>query len=139
MTTLTQMQGKRGLFSRRKRFVWPYVFLGVTYLATAYLYFVDREISSVLAIGILLIPLILVVVQLVYPTLLGWLILMIPTFWYTGLGIYYLTIAVLNGKWEYDSSGLITGFIAVCLYCSVTAGLIMSRPTLLQGIDGRSD
>ncbi len=79
----------------------------------------------------LLIPIGIVIVQWVRPTVLGWAVIFLPTFMYFGLGVYY---AVANNlgphpQWEHDLQGVVLGsFFLGALLAACGVLMFAARP-----------
>ena len=83
----------------------------------------------------LLIPIVILIVQWVRPTPLGWAVIFMPTFLYFGVGVYY---AISNNlgphpQWEYDSEGVILGSVFLAALLGVCIALTFAaRPRALH-------
>jgi hypothetical protein len=78
----------------------------------------------------LLIPVVVVVTQIAYPTLLGWAVLFIPSVLYGSAGIYYLVRNATQRppQWEDDLGGFVMGSVFVGAYLAVCFCLFLARP-----------
>jgi len=83
----------------------------------------------------LLIPVVILIVQWVRPTLVGWAVIFLPTVLYFGVGVYY---AIRNNlgphpQWEHDSAGVILGsaFLAG-LFGACVALMFAAKPRVLH-------
>jgi len=80
----------------------------------------------------MLVPIGVVILQMIYPTLLGWVVIMIPSVLYTGLGVFYLirNATKTQPQWQYDLLGFIMGIFFIGAYVAVSIALIFARPIL---------
>ena len=136
----TQPQSKlnplRALIIRRGRGrAWAYGLWLLVYLPTALLF--AGEMSAHSGAGIitmlpLLIPVAIAVAQMIYPTLLGWTVILIPSVLYAGFGLFYLirNATERQPQWEHDLAGFIMGSIFVGAFIAVCVALIFARPRL---------
>lgn len=124
----------RLLFKRRRRRVGAYIAWLFAYTATALLYGVDMEVEPRQMLPFL-IPLAIALTQMIYPTLFVWALIVIPSIFYTGIGLYYLARDLADKQWAYDMQGLVLGSIAITIYIAVCAGLIWSRPKRVQPLN----
>jgi hypothetical protein len=93
------------LFQRRQRRVWAYIAWLLVYTATAWFFAVDTEAKPIQMLPFL-VPLALVIVQMIYPTLFVWALMVIPSVLYSGVGIYYLIRDFAEKQWQYDFQGV---------------------------------
>ena len=118
-------KGAHWLFDRRSlRAWWAYVLWILIYLFICALGHEDVLPSPA---WLALIPVALVIAHMIRPTALGWLIILVPTLLYAGVGVYYL-IADFTDKWTHDLGRLI--FLAMfegALLCTC-AGLLVDGP-----------
>lgn len=132
----------RSLIERRgRRGTWAYAAWLVAYLVTAWLF--AGELAFHAGAGLfqmlpLLIPVLVVVVQIVYPTLLGWVVILIPSVLYCGAGVYFLVRNATRRRpqWEDDPAGFVMGSVFVGAYLAVCLCLILARPRRSTGIVG---
>ena len=126
----------RSLFQRRhRRHSWAYVLWLLAYLPTAWLYAGELAFHAgarAYQMWPLLVPVAIVIAQMIYPTLAGWVVILIPSVLYTGVGVFYLirNATEKQPQWQYDLSGFIMGFIFVGAFIAVCAALIFARPRL---------
>jgi hypothetical protein len=112
-----------------RRRAWAYVLWILVYLPTAWLFAGEMDAHSepgILAMLPLLIPLAVAVGQMIYPTLLGWYVIIIPSVLYTGVGVFYLirNATERQPQWQHDLSGFILGSIFVGAFVVVCIALI---------------
>jgi hypothetical protein len=92
----TKLNPLRALIVRRSRGrAWAYGLWLLVYLPTALLFADEMSAHSgagVLAMFPLLIPVVVAVAQMIYPTLLGWAVILIPSVLYAGVGVFYLIL-----------------------------------------------
>jgi hypothetical protein len=139
-TTPTSKTGwLAALVQRRSRQGWwAYVIWLLVYLFTAMMYADEMAFHSgatATQMWPFLIPIVIIVVQWARPTILGWLVICLPTFLYFGLGVYYLVRNNLrpHPQWEYDSGGVILGsFFLAALLAACIALMFAARPRVLH-------
>jgi len=119
----------RAVFARRiRRGSWAYILWFLAYLpfmiwSTDYAFVHPRLYQFLL----LLIPLAVVVVQLVYPTLLGWAVFFIPSLCFAGVGVFFVVITAPR-RVQDDLAGFAISFIAAGFYVLVGVALWFARP-----------
>jgi hypothetical protein len=77
---------------RSRRGWWVYVIWLLVYLFTAMMYADEMAFHSgatAMQMWPLVIPIVIVIVQWVRPSVLGWAVICLPTFLYFGVGVYY--------------------------------------------------
>ena len=132
----TKLNPLRALILRRsRRRAWAYGLWLLVYLPTALLFADEMAAHSgagIAAMLPLLVPIAIVVAQMIYPTLLGWAVILIPSVLYGGVGVFYLirNATERHPQWEYDLSGFIMGSIFVGAWVAVCLALILARPRL---------
>jgi hypothetical protein len=126
---------RRLIVRRHRRHTWAYVLWLMVYLPTALLF--AGELSAhggagILGISPLLIPVTIAIAQMIYPTLLAWAVITLPSVVYAGVGVFYLirNATEKHPQWEYDSSGFILGSIFVAGFVVVCVALSFARPRL---------
>jgi hypothetical protein len=128
MIALIQKRSRRGW--------WAYVIWLLIYVPSIMLFAGDTG-TSVGQMWPFLIPVAILVLQLVQPTILVWAVISLPTFLYFGIFIYY-AIAYKVGPqpmWDYDSQGVILGWVffpallGACVSLMVAAKLGAFRET----------
>ncbi len=111
---------------RTRRATWVYLFWFIPYLLTAWLFAGDVAFHAGAHPYLipLLIPVFVVVAQIVYPTLLGWAVIFIPSVLYCGAWVYYLVrnATQRQPQWEPMVSCFVGAYLAVC-FC-----LFFARP-----------
>jgi hypothetical protein len=121
---------------RSRRGWWAYLIWLLLYAPTAMMY-VDDTGASAIKLWPLLIPVAILILQWVRPTIIVWAIISLPTFLYFGIGIYYFITNNLgpHPQWEHDSEGVILGsvflglLLAVCIVLMAPAKLGAFRET----------
>lgn len=123
------------LIERRSRHGWwAYVIWLLVYSFTAMMFAGEVAAHSgapAVQMLPLLIPILVVIVQWVRPTILGWSVIFLPTFLYFGVGVYY---AITNNlgphpQWEHDLGGLVLGsFFLAALLVACIAVTFAARP-----------
>ena len=123
------------LFQRRKRRVLAYVFWLIIYCGALSLYAVDHELQ-LWQILPFLVPIVIAINQIVYPTLFGWAFISIPSFGFTifcGCYIIYQIInkiihpAILLLPYEIEVS-----FIVISIFFGVCIALAFSYPSKID-------
>jgi hypothetical protein len=84
----------------------------------------------------LLIPVVVVLVQLAYPTLLGWVVIVIPVVFCTGVMVFFVIITA-PGRVGHDLAGLAISSVVDVVYLLVCAALWFARPKLVDAVVGR--
>jgi len=64
----------------------------------------------------LLIPIVVVLVQMVYPTLLGWAVIVIPSVFFAGIGVCAVVLTAPARYWQHDLAGLVISSVVAGLY-----------------------
>jgi hypothetical protein len=78
----------------------------------------------------LLIPIALLIIHLMHPTLLGWLVFFVPTLLYLGVGVYY---AISNNlgphpQWQTDREGVVLGSVVTAAMLGACVALYAGKP-----------
>jgi hypothetical protein len=112
---------------RSRRGWWVYMIWLLIYAPTAMMFAGDSG-ASVARMWPLLIPVAILVLQWVRPTILVWAVISLPTFLYFGIGIYY---AITNNlgphpQWEHDSEGVILGSVFLASLLGVCVALMFA-------------
>jgi hypothetical protein len=94
---------------RTRRATWAYLLWFIPYLVTAWLFGGYPLIP-------LLIPVFVVVAQMVYPTLLGWAVVFIPSVLYCGAWVYYVVrnATQRQPQWEPMVLCFVGAYLAAC-------------------------
>ena len=125
----------RAVFGRRiRRGSWAYILWLLAYLpfmiwSADYAFVHPRPYQFLL----LLIPVAVVVVQLVYPTLLGWAVFVIPSVFVAGVGVYFVVLTAPR-RVQDDLAGLVISFIAAGFYVLVGVALWYARPKRVDSV-----
>jgi hypothetical protein len=82
----------------------------------------------------LLIPIVVVLVQLAYPTLLGWAVIVIPSVFFAGVGVFSVVLAVPARDLPHDLAGLVLSSVAAGVYVLVCVALWFARPKLANAV-----
>src|ERR1035441_340067 len=102
---------------RTRRATWAYLFWFIPYLLTAWLFAGDMAFHAGAHPYLipLLIPVFVVVAQIVYPTLLGWAVIFIPSVLYCGAWVYYLVrnATQRQPQWEPMVSCFVGAYLAL--------------------------
>lgn len=85
-----------------------------------------------------ILPLFVVTTQCIYPTLAGWLILLLPTLWYLTLCVYYYaeTFTGPFPLWSRDPSSAILATVFLMLLVAGCLPLFFGRPRLRVPLPG---
>jgi len=76
----------------------------------------------------LLIPVVVLLVQLAYPTLLGWAVIATPSVFCTGVMVYFVVLTAPARVQQHELAALATSSIAAGVYVLVCAALWFARP-----------
>ena len=76
---------------------------------------------------LLLIPIVVVLVQVGYPTLLGWAVIVMPSVFFTGVMAYFVVVTA-PGRLQHDLAGLVISSVAAGIYVLVCVALWYARP-----------
>jgi hypothetical protein len=82
---------------------------------------------------LLLVPLAAVVVQIVYPTLLGWAVFVIPSVFVAGVGVYFVVLTAPR-RVQDDPASAVVSFIAASFYVLVCVALWFARPRRVEPV-----
>jgi hypothetical protein len=119
----------RSLFNRRtRRASWAYILWILAYLplmvfVSDFLFFRLRPYQYLPV----LIPVAVIIVQLAYPTLLGWAVVVIPSVFVAGVGVVSVVITVPARDLPHDLGRLVMSSIAAGGYVLVCAALWYAR------------
>ena len=80
---------------------------------------------------LLAIPIVVGLVQVVYPTVLGWLVIVIPSAFFTGIGLFFVIVTAPVRLHE-KPGGLVISSVAVTVYFLVCVALWCARPKLID-------
>ena len=78
---------------------------------------------------LLLVPIVIGLAQAVYPTILGWLVILIPSALFTGIGFFYV-ILTAPGRFHEKLGALVVSSVAMTVYLLVCVSLWRARPKL---------
>jgi amino acid transporter len=76
----------------------------------------------------LLIPVAVVLVQLAYPTLLGWAVIVMPSVFFAGVGVVSVILTAPVRIQRHESAALVISSIAAAVYVLVCVALWFARP-----------
>jgi len=118
---------------------WAYLIWLLVYLFFAMMFAGEMEFhngATAAQVWPLLIPIVVVIVQWIRPTVLGWAVICLPTILYFGVGVYYMITENLgpHPQWEHDLGGVILGslFLAVLLAACLSL-MFAARPRAFPG------
>jgi hypothetical protein len=86
----------------------------------------------------LLIPVVVVLVQLAYPTLAGWVVIATPSVFCTGVLVYFVVLTAPARVQQHELAALATSSVAAGVYVLVCAALWFARPKLWVPADNTS-
>jgi hypothetical protein len=121
---------QRSLFKRRtRRASWAYILWILAYLplmvfVSDFVFFRLRPYQYLP----LLIPLTVIIVQLAYPTLLGWAVVVIPSGFFAGVGVASVVITAPARYLPHHLARLVISSIASGVYVLVCVALWYARP-----------
>ena len=124
------MLSQRSLFKRRtRRASWAYILWILAYLplmvfVSDFVFFRLRPYQYLPV----LIPVAVIIVQLAYPTLLGWAVVVIPSVFVAGVGVVSVVITVPARDLPHDLGRLVISSIAAGVYVLVCVALWYARP-----------
>jgi len=116
---------------RSRKGFWVYILLGLVYIVFALWYAEELRFHGGIPIQNmwpLAIPLLLITFQIVYPTMLAWIVIFLPSALYTSVGIYYFAKNTLGASWEYDQGGYFLGLAVISVMVGLCFGLYKNRP-----------
>jgi hypothetical protein len=120
----------RALVKRRtRRASWAYILWILAYLplmvfVSDFVFFHLRPYQYLPV----LIPVAIIIVQLAYPTLLGWAVVVIPSVFVTGVGVVSVVITVPSRDLPHELQALVISCIAAGIYVLVCVALWYARP-----------
>ena len=76
----------------------------------------------------LLIPIGVVLVQIAYPTLLGWAVIAIPSALFAGVGVFFVVLTAPARDSQHEPAGLVISSVAAGVYVLVCVALWFARP-----------
>ena len=82
----------------------------------------------------LLIPIAAVVVQMAYPTLLGWAVIAIPSGFFTGVIVFFVVVTGPARVQQHELAALAVSSVAAGVYVLVCAALWFARPKLADAV-----
>jgi hypothetical protein len=82
----------------------------------------------------LLIPLVVVLVQVVYPTWLGWAVIVIPSVCFAGVGVCAVVLTAPARVQRHELAALAISSVAVSVYVLVCVALGFARPKLVDAV-----
>jgi hypothetical protein len=112
---------------RSRRGWWAYVIWLVVYVWSA-MYFLGDTGTDVSEMWPFLIPIGIVILQLIRPTLLVWAVISLPTFVYFAVPIYYIIVNNIgpHPQWKDDSEGVILGAVFLTALFGLCVALIFA-------------
>lgn len=131
MTAVAPIQWLLG--RRTRRGTWAYVLWAIPYMLTAWFFAGEMAFHAgarPYQMLPLLIPVLIVTAQIIYPTLLGWSVIFIPSVAYCSFGLYYLVRNATESppQWKNDLAGFVLGSFFVGAYLFVCVCLFFARP-----------
>lgn len=119
---------------RPRRATWPYGVIAVLYVFLALFFLGDtgRDIPRELPqVWFLFVPALVIVAQIAYPTVLGWVLILAGVGSYALAGLYYSIINNLVERplqWSRDPEAVGLGTIFVIVLLAISALMIRNRP-----------
>ena len=115
---------------RAKQAVWLYVVCLIVYVLYALMYAGELSFhagATPRQLWLLAFPAVIVILQLTYPTVLGWTVVLLGFVFYAVLGMYYL---IRNASWQpaADTSGFVLGSLTVMGLIGICVSLVRHRP-----------
>jgi hypothetical protein len=130
------MQLARTLFKRRtRRGSWAYILWLLAYLP---LMGFIASFNGRPYLMLLLIPLAVVLMQLAYPTLFGWVVVVIPTVFCIGVMLFFVVVTAPARVHQHELAALVTSSIAASVYGVVCGALWFARPKLVDAVVAES-
>jgi len=131
---------------RSRRGGWAYFVWLLVYSLTAMMFAGEMEFhvgANTIQLSALLVPILIVVVQLIRPTILGWIVIFSPTFLYFCVGVFYFVGNNLGSRpqWQDDLEGVVLGslflvaLLGACMALSFAAkpGALSAREQMPDG------
>jgi hypothetical protein len=87
---------------------------------------------------LLLIPIIVALVQVVYPTLLGWAVIVIPSVFFTGAMGFFVIVTAPARVQRCEPESLVISSVAAGVYALVCVALWFARPKLADAVVAES-
>ena len=78
----------------------------------------------------LLIPIVVVLVQLAYPIMAGWLVIAIPSVFCAGVMVFFVVLTAPARVQQHELAALVTSSIAAAVYVLVCVAVWFARPKL---------
>lgn len=126
------MQLARTIFERRtRRGSWAYIAWLLAYLP---LIGFIASFNGRPYLILLLIPLAVVLVQLAYPTLLGWAVVVIPTVFCVGVMFFFVVVTAPARVHHHELAALVISSVAAGVYGLVCGALWFARPKLVDAV-----
>jgi hypothetical protein len=130
------VQLARTIFERRtRRGSWAYIVWLLAYLP---LMGFIASFNGRPYLMLLLIPLAVVLVQLAYPTLLGWAVLGIPTVFCTGVMFFFVVVTAPARAHQHELAALVGSSVSAGVYGLVCGALWFARPKLVDAVVAES-
>jgi hypothetical protein len=82
----------------------------------------------------LLIPVVVVLVQLAYPTLFGWAVIVIPSAFTAGVMFFFVVLIAPARVQQHELAALVISSIAAAVYVLVCVALWFARPRLADAV-----
>ena len=126
----------RSLFKRRTRraslayILWFLAYLPLMVFVSDFVFFRLRPYQYLPV----LIPVAVVIVQLAYPTLLGWAVVVIPSVFVAGVGVVSVVITAPARDLPNDLGRLVISSIAAAIYVLVCVALWYARPKRMDSV-----
>ncbi|MCX6924371.1 MAG: hypothetical protein NT154_14325 [Verrucomicrobia bacterium] len=82
----------------------------------------------------LLIPIVVVLVQLAYPTLLGWAVIVMPSVFCAGVGVFFVVVTAPARIRQHELAALVISSVTAAVYVLVCVALWFARPKLAAAV-----
>jgi hypothetical protein len=115
---------------RTRRGSWAYILWLLAYLPLMlFIASFHRRPDQML----LLIPIVVVLTQLAYPTLVGWAAIVIPSMFVTGVALFFVVLTA-PGRVQENLPALVISSVAAGVYVLVCVALWFARPKLANAV-----
>lgn len=104
---------------------WVYLLLAIIYFILAEYAIADLDIN-IRKIWMIFAPLLIFLVQLIYPTVLGWLVIFLAFSFYSAVGIFYFIRNNLEFTRTWSEN--IFGGLLILVFCFLSIVLFIIRP-----------
>ena len=126
MTALLQAS----LVRRPRRATWLYSVIGALYIFFGSWFWVGTFPHDLPRLWGLFVPGLVILVQIAYPTVIGWALIFAGVGFYALAGLYYWAVILVNRptQWSRDPLGVGLGLAFVMVCIAIAAAMIRYRP-----------